>query len=213
MPALSDTLSRALGINGKVRYYLFDAGRAWRRKGKAAQRGLFFWLRQCRRGWFNDAATSSRHSKQEEERCASQARSSGSTTPRVTDSSNATEAVTSSCTTPPSRATASDRSRRGRQWSSRSLTARRARRPATSPSCSAPRGLGIGIPNPYSFPLFTAFAVKFTFPFFTATRNDTSAPGVFSFFTWLFTRSANLWNGTGSSPTSRRASATDSYSS
>src|SRR5437762_10429769 len=58
---------------------------------------------------FNDAATPPCHSKQEEERCASQAKSSGSTTPRVTGSSNATEAVMSSCTTRLSRATASAR--------------------------------------------------------------------------------------------------------
>src|SRR5262245_1670676 len=42
-PDLSDTLSRALGIWEKVQYYLSDAGRAWRRKGKAAKVcGLFF---------------------------------------------------------------------------------------------------------------------------------------------------------------------------
>src|SRR5262245_55076396 len=42
-PVLFDTLSRALGIGTKVQYYLCDAGRAWRRKGKAAKVcGLFF---------------------------------------------------------------------------------------------------------------------------------------------------------------------------
>jgi cold shock protein len=41
-PVLSDTLNRALGINGEVRYYLQDAGRAWRRKGKAAHAAFFF---------------------------------------------------------------------------------------------------------------------------------------------------------------------------
>src|SRR5262245_12295137 len=44
MRVLLDTLSNALGIKGKVQYYRFDAGRAWRRKGKAAKRGLFFWV-------------------------------------------------------------------------------------------------------------------------------------------------------------------------
>src|SRR5262245_14133409 len=71
-------------------------------------------------------------SKQEEERCVSQARSSGSTTQKVTGSSSATEAVPSSPTTRPSRATASGRSRKVRQWNSRSLTAPKARRPETS---------------------------------------------------------------------------------
>src|SRR6185295_14018927 len=94
------------------------------------RRGLFFWPLQP----FNDA--SERHSKQEEERCVSQARSSGSTTPKVTDSSSATEAVTCSCTTRPFRATASARSRKARRSSSRSLTARKARRLATSPRSS-----------------------------------------------------------------------------
>src|SRR6185295_9745755 len=60
------------------------------------------------------------------------ARSSGSTTPRGTDSSNATEAVMSSSITRLSRVTGSVRSRKARPWSSRSLTARRARRLATS---------------------------------------------------------------------------------
>src|SRR5204863_9452978 len=41
-PLLSDTLNKALGIGGKVQYYLSDAGRAWRRKGKAAQSAAFF---------------------------------------------------------------------------------------------------------------------------------------------------------------------------
>src|SRR5690349_16557523 len=56
MPVLSETLSKALGIREEVRYYLPDAGRAWRRKGKAAYRGLFFW--SMTHPW--------RHSKQEE---------------------------------------------------------------------------------------------------------------------------------------------------
>src|SRR5438045_629602 len=42
IPVLSETLSRALGIKHEVRYYLFDAGRAWRRKGKAAHAAFFF---------------------------------------------------------------------------------------------------------------------------------------------------------------------------
>src|SRR5262252_922448 len=94
---------------------------------KAAQPRPFFLPLQL----FNDAHV--RHSKQEEERCVSQARSSGSTTQKATGLSSATEAVTCSCTTRPFRATASARSRRARRSSSRSLTARRARRPATSP--------------------------------------------------------------------------------
>src|SRR6185436_10573071 len=49
IPVLSETLSKALGIMGKVQYYLCDAGRAWRRKGKAAQMRPFF--------LFNDART------------------------------------------------------------------------------------------------------------------------------------------------------------
>jgi hypothetical protein len=42
MPVLSETLSIALGIWVKVQYYHFDAGRAWRRKGKAADAAFFF---------------------------------------------------------------------------------------------------------------------------------------------------------------------------
>src|SRR5262245_11273331 len=42
IPVLSDTLSRALGINVKVQYYRFDAGRAWRRKGKGRRDAAFF---------------------------------------------------------------------------------------------------------------------------------------------------------------------------
>src|SRR6185295_10842445 len=42
IPRLSETLSNALGIGGEVQYYLLDAGRAWRRKGKAAQAAAFF---------------------------------------------------------------------------------------------------------------------------------------------------------------------------
>jgi len=42
MPSLFETLSRALGMRCKVQYYLLDAGRAWRRKGKAAQSAVFF---------------------------------------------------------------------------------------------------------------------------------------------------------------------------
>src|SRR5262245_61702715 len=42
MPVLSDTLSRALGIRTEVQYYQRDAGRAWRRKGKAAVVRPFF---------------------------------------------------------------------------------------------------------------------------------------------------------------------------
>jgi len=52
-----------------------DAGRAWRRKEKAAVCGLFFApvdaagngldSRRTHRGWFTDAAACQRHSKQE----------------------------------------------------------------------------------------------------------------------------------------------------
>src|SRR5262249_17079943 len=87
---------------------------------------------------FNDALV--RHSKQEEERCVSQARSSGSTTQKVTDSSSATEAVTCSCTTRPFRATGSARSRKARRSSSRSLTVPRAPRPPPSPRSGTLQG-------------------------------------------------------------------------
>ena len=60
-------------------------------------------------------------------RCVSQARSSGSTTPRVTDSSSATAAAMYSFTSRRSRATASGLSRRARRSSSKSSTVRRAR--------------------------------------------------------------------------------------
>jgi CspA family cold shock protein len=48
----------------EVQYYRSDAGRAWRRKGKAANRGLFFCSGDAAiglppaslQGWFNDAA-------------------------------------------------------------------------------------------------------------------------------------------------------------
>src|SRR5580765_6056764 len=43
-PLLSETLNKALGMGGKVQYYLSDAGRAWRRKGKAANLRPFFLL-------------------------------------------------------------------------------------------------------------------------------------------------------------------------
>src|SRR5262249_61444028 len=41
-PVLSETLSRALGMGTEVRYYLPDAGRAWRRKGKGRMTRPFF---------------------------------------------------------------------------------------------------------------------------------------------------------------------------
>ena len=67
-------------------------------------------------------------------------------------------------------------------------------------------------PRDERLPGVNAFAVKLTFPSFTATRNATSGLPLWrSFFTWPFTSSANLWNGGASSPTSRRASAIDSY--
>ena len=68
------------------------------------------------------AALAPRHCKAGQVRCVSQARSSGSTTPRVTDSSSATAAAMCSSTSRRSRETASGRSRRARRWSSKSLT-------------------------------------------------------------------------------------------
>jgi len=53
---LSETLSNALGIGDEVQYYLLDAGRAWRRKGKAAQFAAFFFApATVAEGWFIDA--------------------------------------------------------------------------------------------------------------------------------------------------------------
>src|SRR5580765_8680173 len=67
MPVLSETLSIALGIWVKVQYYHFDAGRAWRRKGKAAQDAAFFFGPLS---LFTDALVPQgrvvRHSKQEQ---------------------------------------------------------------------------------------------------------------------------------------------------
>src|SRR6185436_14084580 len=68
----------------------------------------------------------------EEERCALQAKSSGSTTQRATGSSNARAGATCSSTTPPSRVTDSVPWKKARQLSSRSSTVPRARRRATS---------------------------------------------------------------------------------
>src|SRR5262249_40685423 len=174
---------------------------------------------------FNDAAERRRQSKQEEERCVSQARSSGSTTPRATVSSSGTGAAMSSSTTRPFRVTASDRSKKARRSSSRSLTAPRARRPATSPkseptdsaqaSLLPPPALSRPRASPpapaHSFAPFIRLAVKFTFPSLSAIRNATSAvPDSRSFCTCPLTTSANLWNGTCASPACRRASASDS---
>src|SRR4029453_4982020 len=130
-------LSKALGINNEVQYHRCRrrAGLAPEGKGPHRLRLFFFapYIVQRR---------VSRHSKQEEERCVSQARSSGSTTQKVTGSSSATEAVTSSSTTRPSKATASGPSRKVRQWSSRSLTAPKARKPETSRRSSPSTWLG-----------------------------------------------------------------------
>ena len=58
---------------------------------------------------------------------------------------------------------------------------------------------------------FIPRTVKFTFPSFTATRNATSAlPAVAQLRHLVFTSAANLWNGTTSSPASRRASISES---
>src|SRR5215218_2956098 len=96
-PVLSETLTRALGISDKVQYYSLDAGRAWRRKVKAAAVCGLFLCPQPRLGADCGRDVVSRPSKTGRERCASQARSSGLITPKGTDSSSATEAVTSSC--------------------------------------------------------------------------------------------------------------------
>src|SRR4029453_6347299 len=120
-------LSKALGINNEVQYHRCRrrAGLAPEGKGPHRLRLFFFVPYVVQRRVL-------RHSKQEEERCVSQARSNGSTTPKVTGSSSATEAVTSSSTTRPFGATASGRSRKVRQWNSRALTAPKARKPETS---------------------------------------------------------------------------------
>jgi hypothetical protein len=79
-------------------------------------------------------ASAPRHCKAGKVRCVSQARSSGSTTPRVTDFSNAKVAATYSSTSRRSKATDSGRSRKARRSNSRSLMAPRARRPVTLPN-------------------------------------------------------------------------------
>src|SRR5262249_567159 len=56
--------------------------------------------------------------------------------------------ATSSCTTRPFRATGSGRSRKARQWSSRSLTVPKARRPATLPRSRFPSLMAGGAPLP-----------------------------------------------------------------
>src|SRR5687767_4341325 len=67
IPVLSDTLSNALGINVKVQYYRFDAGRAWRRKGKAAEtRPFFLGPLFCPPTSSGRTSHGVRHSKQEE---------------------------------------------------------------------------------------------------------------------------------------------------
>src|ERR687889_339700 len=71
IPVLSETLSKALGIGREVQYYLPDAGRAWRRKGKGRFPRPFFLVNDASRGviasrkrtmritgkvkWFNNA--------------------------------------------------------------------------------------------------------------------------------------------------------------
>jgi len=56
IPVLSETLIRALGIKTAFQYYLLDAGRAWRRKGKAAKFAAFFFASATvADGWFIDA--------------------------------------------------------------------------------------------------------------------------------------------------------------
>src|SRR5438876_4109122 len=141
-PVLSETLSKALGIITKVQYHFYRRWAGLAPQGKGRKHAAFFF------GSLSSIDARPRHSKQEEERCASQARSNGSTTPRAMDSSNATEAAMSSSTIRPFRVTVSGRSRKVRRWSSRSLTVRRARRPATSPR-SNPSWLMVGsLPAP-----------------------------------------------------------------
>ena len=128
------------------------------------------------------------HSKQEEERCASQARSSGSTTPRATGSSSARVAATCSCTTRRSRAPASVARRRpggrvrDRRRSQGPAGRQRHQGLATScPAAVAPGAARARRPAARRRRLsslrprrFSARAVKLTFPSFTATRNATS---------------------------------------
>src|SRR5262245_3342897 len=114
-------------------------GRSLNVEVEAAERvAVFFCVPKLIYGFGSQATkrhpARSRTASREEERCASQARSSGSTTPRVTDSSNAREAVTCSCITPQSVATASAHSKKARQSNSKSLMARRVHRQGTSPS-------------------------------------------------------------------------------
>src|SRR6185436_3424 len=70
-------------------------------------------------------------SKTGRERCVSQARSSGSTTPRATVLSSAKAAATCSCTTRRFRAPVSALLKRDSRLSSKSLTVLKVRRPAT----------------------------------------------------------------------------------
>ena len=72
------------------------------------------------------------------ERCALQARSSGSTTPRATVSSSAKAEAMYSCTTRRSRAPVSARSKRDSRLSLKSSTGPRVLRPATSPALPGP---------------------------------------------------------------------------
>src|SRR6266540_2285257 len=115
----------------------------WRRRcgvsvvSRGRALAVFFYVRgvTCRvPGRYHGGVPTPRHCKAGKVRCVSQARSSGSTTPRVTDLSSAKVAATCSSTSRWSRATDSGRSRRARRSSSRSLMGRRARRPATSPN-------------------------------------------------------------------------------
>src|SRR4029079_11458306 len=124
-PVLSETLSMAL-IRGvfldSLRLGQLLSLRRWRASVESRGRVLavFFYVQA--------------HCKEGKVRCLSQVRSSGSTTPRVTDSLNGTAAATSSCTSPRSRATASGRWKRARPSNSRSSMDPRVRRPETLPT-------------------------------------------------------------------------------
>ena len=89
-----------------------DSRMSGTRKGR--ERAAFFVASSVQLGGRSRRHGGDSHSK-EEERCASQARSSGSTTPRATASSSVKAAATCSCTSRRSRAPASGRSRKARR--------------------------------------------------------------------------------------------------
>src|SRR5437773_2722793 len=107
MPALLETLSKALGIIGKVQYYFHRRRAGLAPQGKGRKDAAFFFAPANPPRLDSGTTTRRAPVRQEEERCASQARSSGSTTPRGMGSSNGRAVATSSCTTRPFPATAS----------------------------------------------------------------------------------------------------------